>query len=130
MKKLWLLPCFTVVLAASDVSGKWAGNIEVEEPGGSTINTQVRAEFRQQADGISGKIGREEDQQAESIRNGKLMEGKRFTFEVSSTEASGIIHFVLTLNGDHLEGEMTGSVDGDPITGKVHLSRTTVRSGP
>jgi hypothetical protein len=30
---------------------------------------------------------------------------------------------VLTLDGDHLDGDMSGSVDGSPIAGKVHLSR-------
>jgi hypothetical protein len=123
MKKLWLLPCLAAVLMAADVSGKWTGNVVVDDPaGGSVIDTQVRAELRQNADTITGAIGRQEDQEGESIRNAKL-DGKRLTFEVSSTETNGLVKFVLTLEGDRLDGEMSGSMDGTPITGKVHLRR-------
>lgn len=123
MKKLWLLPCLAAALMAADVSGKWTGSVDVDDPaGGSTINTQVRAELRQKADAITGTIGRQEDQEAESIQNAKL-DGKRLTFEVSSAETNGLVKFVLTLDGDRLDGEMSGSMDGAALTGKVHLSR-------
>ena len=131
MKLLWLLPCFTLVLTAADISGKWAGNIEVEDSSsGTVINIPVRAEFQQQADKISGTIGREEDQSSESIRNARLQNGRLLTFEVSSPEASGLIKFVLTLDNNRMEGQMTGSIDSGPITGKVHLSRAPARSTP
>ena len=123
MKRIWLLPCLAAALMAADVSGKWTGNVEVEDPaGGSTIDTQVRAELQQKTDGISGAIGRQEDPQPEPIQNAKL-DGNRLTFEVSSAETNGLIKFVLTLDGDHLDGEMSGSLDGTPINGKVHLQR-------
>jgi hypothetical protein len=126
MKRLWLLPCLTAALMAADVSGKWAGNIEVEDPsGGGNINASVQAQFQQQAEAVSGTIGRAEDQESESIRNGKLVDGKQLTFEVQAPEASGTMKFVLTLNGDRLEGQMSGTIDSGPITGKVHLSRAS-----
>jgi hypothetical protein len=124
MNKLWIVPCLTAVLMAADVSGTWAGNIEVEDPtGGDTIDTPVRAEFRQQAETISGTIGRRDDQGSEAIRNAKLAEGKHLTFEVSSPDGNGSFKFELTVEGDRMEGQMSGSVDSGPITGKVHLSR-------
>jgi len=123
MKKLWLLPCLAAALMAADVSGKWTGDVEVQDPGGGpNIDTQVRADLRQKADAITGTIGRQEEQEGETIRNANL-DGKRLTFEVSSAEANGLVKFVLTLDGDRLDGEMTGSMDGTPITGKVHLRR-------
>src|SRR5580658_1416416 len=123
MKKLWLLPCLAATLVAADVSGKWAGNVVVDDPtSGSTVDTQVRAELRQTADSVTGTIGRKEDQEAESIQHAKV-EGQHLTFEVSSAEANGMIKFVLTLDGDRLDGDMHGTMDGTPITGKVHLSR-------
>jgi hypothetical protein len=123
MKKLWLLPCLAVTLLGADVSGKWTGNVVVDDPtSGSTVNTQVRADLRQTADSVTGSIGRKEDQQAESIQHAKLA-GGRLTFEVSSAEANGLIKFVLTLDGDRLDGDMSGTMDGTPIAGKVHLTR-------
>jgi hypothetical protein len=123
MKKLWLLPCLAATLMAADVSGKWTGTVNVEDPsGGPNIEVRVRADLQQKADAITGAIGRQEDQQGETIRNAKL-DGKRLTFEVSSTEANGLVRFVLTLDGDRLDGEMSGSMDGTAIAGKVHLSR-------
>ena len=123
MKKLWLLPCLAAALMAADVSGKWTGTVNVEDPsGGPNIEVRVRADLQQKADAITGAIGRQEDQQGETIRNAKL-DSKRLTFEVSSTEANGLVRFVLTLDGDRLDGEMSGSMDGTAIAGKVHLSR-------
>jgi hypothetical protein len=123
MKKLWLLPCLAATLMAADVSGKWTGTVNVEDPsGGPNIEVRVRADLRQTADAITGAIGRQEDQTGETIRNATL-DGKRLSFEVSSTEANGLVKFTLTLDGDRLDGEMSGSMDGSPITGKVHLSR-------
>jgi hypothetical protein len=123
MKKLWLLPCLAATLMAADVSGKWTGTVNVEDPtGGPNIEVRVRADLQQKVDAITGAIGRQEDQQGENIRNAKL-DGKRLTFEVSSTEANGLVKFVLTLDSDRLDGEMSGSMDGSQITGKVHLSR-------
>lgn len=123
MQKLWLLPCLAATLMAADVSGKWTGTVNVEDPsGGPNIEVRVRADLLQKADAITGAVGRQEDQQGETIRGAKL-DGQRLTFEVSSTEANGLVKFVLTLDGDRLDGEMSGSMDGTAITGKVHLSR-------
>ena len=58
-----------------------------DNAGGSSITTPVRAEFQQKANLVSGKIGRREDEQAESIRNGKV-EGTKISFEVSSVETT------------------------------------------
>lgn len=130
MTKLWLLPCFAATLMAADVSGKWAGNVDVDDPGGgSVISTQVRADLTQKADVVTGTIGRQEDQSGESIQNAKL-DGKRLTFEVSSSETQGLIKFLLTLDGDRLDGEMSGTMDGTPIAGKVHLSRQPAHPAP
>ncbi|HUO29295.1 MAG TPA: hypothetical protein VMU80_08765 [Bryobacteraceae bacterium] len=123
MKRFWLLPMLAASLMAADVSGKWAGHVEVADPsGGETINATVRAELHQQGDAISGTIGRQEDQETETIQNAKL-DGARLTFEVSSAETNGLIKFVLTLDGDKLDGQMSGTMDGADLNGKVHLTR-------
>lgn len=124
MKKLfWLMPYLALVLNAADISGKWIGNIDVSDPSsGTSMNTPVRAEFSQQADSISGTIGRREDEQKESIRNGKV-DGKTVSFEVRAPEVLSAMKFVLTLKGDRLEGEMKGALDTGEIAGKVSLTR-------
>jgi hypothetical protein len=123
MQKLWLLPCLAATLMAADVSGKWTGTVNVEDPsGGPNIEVRVRADLQQKAGAITGAIGRQEDQTGENIRSAKL-DGKRLTFEVSSTEANGLVKFTLTFDGDRLDGEISGTMDGSAITGKVHLSR-------
>jgi hypothetical protein len=113
------------MLMAGDLSGKWSGSIEVDDnAGGSSISTPVKAEFQQKANLVSGKIGRREDEQAEPIRNGKV-EGEKVSFEVSSVETTSAMKFNLVLQGDHLEGEMKGTVDSGEIVGKVRLTRDT-----
>ena len=123
MTRIWLFLCLPLMLGASDVSGRWLGSIEVpDNAGGSSITTPVRAEFLQKANLVSGKIGRREDEQAETIRNGKV-EGTKISFEVSSVETTSAMKFNLVLEGDHLEGEMKGTVDSGEIVGKVRLTR-------
>jgi hypothetical protein len=124
MRKIWLLFCLPLVmLAGDDVSGKWSGSIEVaDNAGGSAITTPVRAVFEQKANLVSGQIGRREDERAESIRNGKV-DGTKISFEVSSVETTSAMKFSLVLRGDHLEGEMKGTVDSGEIVGKVRLTR-------
>ena len=123
MSRVWLILCLPLLLGANDVSGKWSGSIEVaDNADGSSITTPVRAEFLQKANLVSGKIGRPEDQQAETIHNGKV-EGTKISFEVNSVEATGAMKFSLTLQGDHLEGEMKGTVESGEIVAKVRLTR-------
>ncbi|MCL4401748.1 MAG: hypothetical protein M1436_03655 [Acidobacteria bacterium] len=119
----WLLPLLAMAAAAPEVTGKWSGIIEVSDSSsGTTINTPVQAEFEQKANILSGKIGRRQDTEVETIRNGKL-EGDRVSFEVQSAETLGSVKFNLKLSGDRMEGTMEGKIDTGPISGKVHLTR-------
>ncbi len=129
MYRLWFLfLSLSLALTAADISGKWSGSIEVvDTSGGDNITTPVRAEFEQKANLVSGSIGRKEDTRIESIRNGKI-EGTRISFEVTSPETLSAMKFSLTLRGDHLEGEMKGTVDSGEITGKVRLTKEPGRS--
>jgi len=122
-RKLLLLPFLSLLLNAADISGKWAGAIEVgDASSGSTVRTAVLAEFVQKSDGVSGKISRPGDEVQAAIRNGKV-QGKKVMFECSSAETATPMKFTLTLDGDRLVGQMKGSVDEGEITGKVELTR-------
>jgi hypothetical protein len=126
MKKvLLLLFCSAMAFAAGDVSGKWTGIIDVDDTSsGEVISTPVAAVFEQKAAVISGKIGRQADEQGEAITNGKI-EGTKISFEVTAPEAEGAFKFDLTVvDGDRIEGDMKGKIETGPISGKVHLKRS------
>jgi hypothetical protein len=124
MKNLWLLPLVAVALYGGDVSGKWTGSVEVTDPSsGEKISTPVKAEFTQKSADVSGKIGRAEDTQPETIRQGKV-DGKNLAFEVQPPEATSAMKFILVLvSEDRIEGEMQGAIDVGKVSGKVTLNR-------
>jgi len=118
-KAFWILPCLTLLLSGADISGKWAGTIDVEDSGSTT---EVQVELVQKADTVTGKIGRTGGGDDGAIRNGKV-DGTKVSFEVVSPQTSSPFKFTLTLLNDRLEGEMKGSVDEGEVVGKVKLTR-------
>ena len=125
MKAVAVLIISVLALYGADVTGTWKGRIEVADPGsGETISTEVTARFDQKSGEVSGKIGRTQDTQLETIRNGKL-DGKALVFEVKGPEATTPWKFSLVLvSDDRIEGEMRGAVDVGSISGKVVLIRS------
>ena len=110
---------------AGDVSGKWSGTIAVkDEATGTVYTTPVQIEINQQASTISGNIGRVPGSDLVPIKNARIS-GNIITFEASSDETSGPCKFTLTVTGDSMEGNMTGAVDNEDITGKVKVTRST-----
>jgi hypothetical protein len=124
MRGIALVLALAARLAAADVTGAWVGTVVVGDPGnGEKITTTVKAQLEQKGAAISGKIGREHDQDLEQIRNGKV-DGKTLTFEVQPEEATAPMVFTLTLvSDDRIEGGMKGQVDTGNITGTVLLTR-------
>ena len=124
MKSAVLVPLFALTMFGADVTGKWTGKIEVVDPSGENkISTPVKAEFQQKSSAVSGKIGRAEDEQIETIQNARV-EDKHLFFEVQTPEATAPIKFSLVLvTDDHIEGEMKGALDVGNISGKVVLNK-------
>ena len=124
MKSIGMLMIPTLVLYGADVTGTWKGSIDVADPAnGEKISTEVKASFDQKANVVSGKIGRAQDHQPETIRNGKL-DGNTLIFEVQPPEATTPMKFILVLvNDDRIEGDMKGAIDVGAVSGKVVLSR-------
>jgi len=118
-RAFWILPCLALLLSGADISGKWAGTIDVEDSGSTT---EVQVELVQKSDTVTGKIGRTGGGDDGAIRNGKV-EGAKVSFEVVSPQTSSPFKFTLMLVNDRLEGEMKGSVDDGEVVGKVKLSR-------
>jgi hypothetical protein len=124
MTRLALLPLLSFALYATDLTGTWTGTVDVADPAnGDKISTPVKAELKQAAGAVTGKIGRTQDTRLENIRDGKLA-GKTLTFNVLPEEATKPMVFKLTLvSDDRIEGEMAGEIDVGKITGKVVLTR-------
>src|SRR4051812_16098529 len=124
MRRFCLLAILAVALYGADVTGKWTGTVDVADPAnGDKISTPVRAELKQSAAAVTGKIGRAQDTDMENIRDGKLA-GKTLTFDVLPEEATKPLKFTLTLvTDDRIEGDMVGEIDVGKIQGKVVLTR-------
>jgi hypothetical protein len=117
------IQAFFIQALAADVSGRWTGTIAVrDEASGAIITTPVEIQFTQRDSAISGKIGRAKDADGVPIRNARI-EGNRLYFEASSEETSGPCKFSLLIAGDSMEGDMTGAIDSEDITGKVKVTR-------
>jgi hypothetical protein len=125
MKRLLLLPILTLAVYAADVTGKWTGSVDVADPANNDkISTPVKADLKQIAATVTGKIGRAQDDNLETIRDGKV-EGKILTFNVLPEEATKPMTFTLTLITDNrIEGDMSGEIDVGKIQGKVVLTRS------
>lgn len=125
MKAIGILVFSMVALYGADITGTWKGSIEVADPAnGEKISTEVTARFDQKSGDVSGKIGRTQDDQPETIRNGKL-DGKTLVFEVQPAEATAPMKFTLVLvSDDRIEGDMKGAIDVGTISGKVILTRS------
>jgi hypothetical protein len=108
---------------AVNVAGKWTGTIDVHDAGsGADIPTPVSVEFAvSDAGAITGSIGREGEPSV-PIQKAKVA-GDLLTFEAANEETNGPMAFTLHVTGDQLSGEMKGSIDVQPITAKVTLTR-------
>ena len=121
----FILPFTLVMLAAqaSNLSGKWNGQIVIDDTAsGTKIETPVELRLEQKDGALSGKIGQKNDPNQVEIRNAKV-EGDRLTFEASSLETSGSMRFSLRVQDEHMEGDMKGVAEGSEIVAKVSFSR-------
>jgi hypothetical protein len=124
--RVWALAMIAAALWAAPgatVAGKWTGTINIHDASsGADIPTPVSVEFAvSDAGAITGSIGREGEPSV-SIQKAKLA-GDQLTFEAANEETNGPMVFTLHVAGDQLSGEMKGSIDVQPITAKVTLTR-------
>jgi hypothetical protein len=112
----------SVCAFAADVSGNWAGVIEVRAGSGSPDRVRVQLHLEGKGSAIAGEIGREGESQRVAITNGRV-EGNTVSFEASSRQTQGPVQFRLTLVRDHLEGEVTGTAEQHQFRGQVNLTR-------
>ena len=113
---LLVLLATALTAAGADVSGTWKGTFTPQDrdPGPALVI------LKQTGDAVTGTAGPNEADRNE-ITNGKVT-GDKVTFEVKREEGA-TMKFVLTLDGDTLEGMATRERDGQQETAKLSLRR-------
>ena len=112
---LSLLLAAAWTLSAADLSGKWAGTVDMKEDGNAQAMSVVMI-VKQEGNKLTGTAGVEEDQHP--IQKG-IVDGDTVTFEVDSGEA--IYYLELKLDGDQLSGAAKAGPDGEKM--KIALKR-------
>ena len=116
-----LLLASTFAFAADpNVTGTWTGKAMVTPGDAPPIERTAILVLNQAGSTVTGTAGPSEDQTL-PISNGK-MAGSKLTFVVQGDDIS--ITFNLTLDGDRLKGDATGSQQGTPLKVTIELTRT------
>ena len=111
---------FTVLLGAADATGKWSGTLNVTTPDGGQRRSPVLLVLKQDGTKITGTGGRDASDRRD-IQEGKI-EDNKLTFVIEAGESP--IHFVLTLDGDELNGNASRTREGEKETAKILTKRT------
>jgi hypothetical protein len=111
-----LLALSAMTALAADVTGKWSGTFapEGQNPSGAYVV------LKQSGETLTGSAGPEETQQW-PIANGKI-QGNKITGTVTSPEGM-VFKLDLTVDGDRIKGDVTGTQEGQVMKGKVDLAR-------
>ncbi len=118
---LFLLLLAPLAIAAADVSGKWAGSMDVKLPDGSVNSTPVTAEFKQTGATIAGVAGVAGSDQF-AVEKG-MLDGSQLTFEVHAPD--GLYAVKVTLVGDtQMKGDVTfTSPEGTKVIASLTMTR-------
>ena len=110
----------TALLAADELTGKWAGSFIITLDG-ETKDDVVYMVLKQSGAELTGTVGPNADQQWQILK-GKV-EGTKVTFEVQSD--GPLVKFDLTLADGHLKGEAKAEHEGRSMKAAVDLQRKT-----
>jgi hypothetical protein len=102
-------------LSASDLTGKWAGTVDMKQDGEAQTIPVIMI-VKQDGNKLTGTAGPEEDQHA--IQKG-LVDGDTITMEVDSGEE--IFYLELKVDGDQITGAVKQGTDGEKM--KIALKR-------
>ena len=112
---LTLLLAAAWTLSASDLTGKWAGTVDMKQDGEAQTIPVIMI-VKQDGNKLTGTAGPEEDQHA--IQKG-LVDGDTITMEVDSGEE--IFYLELKVDGDQITGAVKQGTDGEKM--KIALKR-------
>jgi hypothetical protein len=112
---LSLLLAAAWTLSASDLTGKWAGTVDIKQDGEAQTIPVIMI-VKQDGNKLTGTAGPEEDQH--TIQKG-IVDGDTITMEVDTGEA--IYYLELKVDGDQISGAVKEGADGEKT--KIALKR-------
>ena len=118
MRILLLVLILAAVMPAADLdlSGRWSGTMKMTEP--APRDGTALLLLKQAGSTITGTAGPSEDRQL-PIDNAKI-DGNKLTFNVQAEDVN--LKFVMTIDGKHMAGEVTGTQGGEQL--KISLDLT------
>jgi hypothetical protein len=111
-----ILALLAIAAPAADVSGKWSGTFTPE--GQDAGNAYLV--LKQSGTTLSGSAGPDENQQW-PISSGKV-EGNKLSGQVTSPDGA-IYKLTLTLDGEHIKGNVEANAGGQSIKGVLDVTR-------
>ena len=114
-----LTAVLALMASAADLSGTWNGTFKITMPNGQTTNDTVHLVLKQDGARVTGTAGPSADQQRPIARG--TIEGARILFELPVPE--GIFKFDLSLDGDHLRGDVTRRAGAESIKARMDAMR-------
>jgi hypothetical protein len=119
LKVMALALMLVLVASAADVTGTWTGTFVVTTPDGKTQDDSVHMVLKQEGGKITGTAGPAADEQM-PIQKGTI-EGTKIAIEVAVP--NGSFKFDLTLDADHLKGDVTATNGTDVMKAKMDATR-------
>jgi hypothetical protein len=113
------MAALAMAAAATDVSGTWSGTLKGGPTGPDGQDSGVTLVLKQAGSEITGTAGPSADHQM-AIQKGKI-EGDKIALEVAVGD--GLFKFDLVLEGEHIKGDVNGSIGDQRISAKVDVTR-------
>jgi hypothetical protein len=105
--------------SAADVTGRWSGTFTFTLPDGKTADDTVHLVLKQNGGTITGTAGPNSEQQA-PIAKGTIT-GNKILLEVPVPD--GTFKFDVTLEGEHLKGDVTRTSGDQSMKAKMDATR-------
>ena len=123
MKSILLCVLVAAALAltavAADISGKWSGSFTPENGGGGSAYVILK----QNGTTLTGSGGPDASEQWPGLQG--TINGNKVSFQVRSATDGTLYKCDLTLDGEHLKGDVTfTSADGQSGKAKLDLARS------
>jgi hypothetical protein len=118
---IFLLLALVMTAAAADVTGKWSGTVTaIGDDGKPEAPNSAYLILKQSGATLTGTGGPEENEQW-PMENGKIA-GNKITGTVTAPDGS-IYALTMTVDGDHMAGDVVVTQGGETRKGKVELKK-------